>query len=146
MQNILYFRFANASSSRSGTATTSRTSRSRWPSTSASRAAASSTTRPGVIRDVIQNHLLQVVSYLAMEAPSSTYAEAIRDEQAKVLRNVRPLIADELVRGQFRGYRDEPGVAPDSHGADLRRPAPARRFLALARRPVLRPRRQVPAR
>ena len=49
----------------------------------------------GVIRDVIQNHLLQVVSYLAMEAPSSTYDEAIRDEQAKVLRNVRPLDAGE---------------------------------------------------
>jgi glucose-6-phosphate 1-dehydrogenase len=68
----------------------------------------------GVIRDVIQNHLLQVVSYLAMEAPSSTYPEAIRDEQAKVLRNVRPMSADNLVRGQFDGYRDEPGVAKDS--------------------------------
>jgi glucose-6-phosphate 1-dehydrogenase len=68
----------------------------------------------GVIRDVIQNHLLQIVSYLAMEAPSSTYAEAIRDEQAKVLRTVRPLSPDHLVRGQFRGYRDEPGVATDS--------------------------------
>jgi glucose-6-phosphate 1-dehydrogenase len=69
----------------------------------------------GVIRDVIQNHLLQVVSYLAMEAPSSTYAEAIRDEQAKVLRTVRPLSVDHMVRGQFRGYRDEPGVAKDSY-------------------------------
>jgi len=68
----------------------------------------------GVIRDVIQNHLLQVVSYLAMEAPSSTYDEAIRDEQAKVLRTVRPLDAGNLVIGQFHGYRDEPGVAPDS--------------------------------
>jgi glucose-6-phosphate 1-dehydrogenase len=68
----------------------------------------------GVIRDVIQNHLLQVISYLAMEAPSSAYAEAIRDEQAQLLRNVRPLDPDELVRGQFRGYRDEPGVSPDS--------------------------------
>jgi glucose-6-phosphate 1-dehydrogenase len=68
----------------------------------------------GVIRDVIQNHLLQVVSYLAMEAPSSTYPEAIRDEQAKVLRTVRPMSAEHLVRGQFRGYRDEPGVAKDS--------------------------------
>ena len=47
----------------------------------------------GVVRDVIQNHLLQVVSYLAMEPPSSTYAEAIRDEQAKVLRTVRPMDA-----------------------------------------------------
>jgi glucose-6-phosphate 1-dehydrogenase len=69
----------------------------------------------GVVRDVIQNHLLQIVSYLAMEAPSSTYAEAIRDEQAKVLRNVRPMSVDNLVRGQFRGYLDEPGVAKDSY-------------------------------
>jgi glucose-6-phosphate 1-dehydrogenase len=71
----------------------------------------------GVIRDVIQNHLLQIVSYLAMEAPSSTYHEAIRDEQAKVLRNVRPLSVDNMVRGQFRGYRDEPGVDKDSYMA-----------------------------
>jgi glucose-6-phosphate 1-dehydrogenase len=71
----------------------------------------------GVVRDVIQNHLLQIVSYLAMEAPSSTWPEAIRDEQAKVLRTVRPLACDNMVRGQFRGYRDEPGVAPDSHMA-----------------------------
>jgi glucose-6-phosphate 1-dehydrogenase len=68
----------------------------------------------GVIRDVIQNHLLQIVSYLAMEAPSSTYAEAIRDEQAKVLRTIRPMSAENVTRGQFRGYRDEPGVAKDS--------------------------------
>jgi len=68
----------------------------------------------GVIRDVIQNHLLQIVSYLAMEAPSSTYHEAIRDEQAKVLRNVRPLSPEHLALGQFRGYRDEPDVAKDS--------------------------------
>jgi glucose-6-phosphate 1-dehydrogenase len=68
----------------------------------------------GVIRDVIQNHLLQIVSYLAMEAPSSLYHEAIRDEQAKVLRTVRPLSQDDLVLGQFRGYRTEPGVAKDS--------------------------------
>ncbi len=71
----------------------------------------------GVIRDVIQNHLLQVVSYLAMEAPSSTYAEAIRDEQAKVLRTVRPMSTENMVRGQFRGYRDEPGVSKDSYMA-----------------------------
>jgi glucose-6-phosphate 1-dehydrogenase len=69
----------------------------------------------GVIRDVIQNHLLQVVTYLAMEAPSSTYAEAIRDEQAKVLRTVRPLTTAHLVGGQYRGYRAEPDVADDSH-------------------------------
>jgi glucose-6-phosphate 1-dehydrogenase len=69
----------------------------------------------GIIRDVIQNHLFQVVSYLAMEAPSSTYDEAIRDEQAKVLRTVRPMSVDNMVRGQFNGYRSEPGVANDSY-------------------------------
>src|SRR6266566_3496542 len=68
----------------------------------------------GVIRDVIQNHLLQVVSYLAMEAPSNVYAEAIRDEQAKVLKNVRPMTTDNMVTGQFNGYLDEMGVAKDS--------------------------------
>jgi glucose-6-phosphate 1-dehydrogenase len=71
----------------------------------------------GVVRDVIQNHLLQIVSYLAMEAPSGTYDEAIRDEQAKVLRTVRPMEVKYMVRGQFRGYRDEPGVAKDSYMA-----------------------------
>jgi glucose-6-phosphate 1-dehydrogenase len=68
----------------------------------------------GAIRDVVQNHLLQVVTYLAMEPPSATYAEAIRDEQAKLLRSIEPLEPRDLVRGQFRGYRKEPGVAPDS--------------------------------
>jgi glucose-6-phosphate 1-dehydrogenase len=71
----------------------------------------------GVVRDVIQNHLLQIVSYLAMEAPSSTIPEAVRDEQAKVLRTIRPLDTDNTVLGQFRGYRDEPGVARDSQMA-----------------------------
>jgi glucose-6-phosphate 1-dehydrogenase len=71
----------------------------------------------GVIRDVIQNHLLQIVSYLAMEAPSSAYGEGIRDEQAKVLRTIRPMTNDDMVRGQFRGFRDEPGVARDSYMA-----------------------------
>jgi len=71
----------------------------------------------GVIRDVIQNHLLQIVSYLAMEAPSSIYHEAIRDEQAKVLRTVRPMGLEGMVRGQFRGYQDEPGVAKGSQMA-----------------------------
>ena len=68
----------------------------------------------GVIRDVIQNHLFQVLSLLAMEAPSSVDAEAIRDEQAKVLRTVRPMNPDDVVLGQFTGYRNEDGVAPNS--------------------------------
>lgn len=68
----------------------------------------------GVIRDVIQNHLLQVVGFLAMEPPSASYAEAIRDEQAKVMRSIRPLSPDALVLGQFEGYRNEEGVAKES--------------------------------
>jgi len=68
----------------------------------------------GVIRDVIQNHLLQVVGFLAMEPPSSSYNEALRDEQAKVLRSIRPMSTDGLVVGQVDGYRGEVGVAPDS--------------------------------
>lgn len=68
----------------------------------------------GVIRDVIQNHLFQVLSLLAMEAPTSVDAESIRSEQAKVLRTVRALNPDDVVLGQFRGYREEAGVAPDS--------------------------------
>jgi glucose-6-phosphate 1-dehydrogenase len=68
----------------------------------------------GTIRDVVQNHLLQVISYLAMEPPAGSYADAIRDEQSKVLRAIRPLSRDDLVRGQFRGYRQEDGVNPRS--------------------------------
>jgi glucose-6-phosphate 1-dehydrogenase len=68
----------------------------------------------GAIRDVVQNHLLQVVGFLAMEPPATTYQESIRDEQAKLLRTIRPLSPSQLVRGQYRGYRSEKGVAPDS--------------------------------
>jgi glucose-6-phosphate 1-dehydrogenase len=68
----------------------------------------------GAIRDVIQNHMMQVVGFLAMEPPVGTRAEAIRDEQVKVFHAIRPLSPEDLVRGQFVGYRDEPGVSPDS--------------------------------
>jgi glucose-6-phosphate 1-dehydrogenase len=68
----------------------------------------------GAIRDVIQNHLLQVVSLLAMEPPASVYWESIRDEQVKVFRMIPPIPPSSLVRGQFRGYVNEPGVALDS--------------------------------
>ncbi|MCH2109702.1 MAG: glucose-6-phosphate dehydrogenase, partial [Polyangiaceae bacterium] len=68
----------------------------------------------GAIRDVIQNHALQIVSYLAMEPPVGTYPEALRDEQVKVLRMIRSIRPDDAVRGQVRDYRSEPGVDPDS--------------------------------
>lgn len=69
----------------------------------------------GCIRDVIQNHLLQVIGFLAMEPPSTSYAESLRDEQVKVFRAIRPLDPADVVRGQFAGYRREPGVAPESN-------------------------------
>jgi glucose-6-phosphate 1-dehydrogenase len=68
----------------------------------------------GAIRDVVQNHLLQVASLLAMEAPSGRGTEAIRDEKTQAFRSMRPLEPSDVVRGQFRGYRQEEGVAPDS--------------------------------
>ncbi len=68
----------------------------------------------GTIRDVVQNHLLQVISLLAMEAPSGQTPEAVRNQQFKVLDSLRPLRPEDVVRGQYRGYRSVKGVAPDS--------------------------------
>lgn len=68
----------------------------------------------GALRDVVQNHLLQVVALLTMQPPLSTQPEAVRDEKVKALRAIRPLTGRTLVRGQYRGYREEPGVAPES--------------------------------
>ena len=68
----------------------------------------------GTIRDVIQNHLFQVLTNLAMEPPVRTDSESIRDEKVKVLKAIAPLEARSLIRGQFRGYRQEHGVAADS--------------------------------
>ena len=68
----------------------------------------------GAIRDVIQNHLLQVVALLAMDAPIGNDPESIRAEKLRLFRAMQPLQPGHLVRGQFRGYRDEDGVAADS--------------------------------
>jgi glucose-6-phosphate 1-dehydrogenase len=72
----------------------------------------------GAVRDMFQNHLLQLLSLVAMEPPASFDAEALRDEKVKVLKSIRPIPADQVglhaVRAQYRGYRDESGVAPGS--------------------------------
>ena len=68
----------------------------------------------GTIRDVVQNHLLQVIALLAMDAPVGTDTGAVRAEKLRLLRAIRPLDPAQVVRGQFRGYRDEAGVAPGS--------------------------------
>jgi len=68
----------------------------------------------GAIRDVIQNHLFQVLACLAMDPPTGEDHDAIRDEKTRILKAVRPLAPRDIVRGQFKGYRKEAGVAPDS--------------------------------
>jgi glucose-6-phosphate 1-dehydrogenase len=68
----------------------------------------------GTIRDVVQNHLFQILSNLTMEPPARMDSESVRDEKVKVLKAIPPIEEKNLVRGQFVGYRDEPGVAKDS--------------------------------
>ncbi len=68
----------------------------------------------GAMRDVVQNHLLVLVSLLAMEPPVSDQPDALRDERVKVLEATPSLSPDDVVTGQYEGYRDEPGVDPDS--------------------------------
>ncbi len=68
----------------------------------------------GALRDVVQNHLLQVVAMLAMEPPTTIRHDALHDEQVKILRAIPPVQPAHVVRGQFRGYHDEPGVAGNS--------------------------------
>ncbi len=68
----------------------------------------------GAIRDVVQNHMLQVLSLLAMEPPAGYGPEAVRDEKAKVLKATSPIRRQNIIRGQYHGYRDTDGVAPDS--------------------------------
>ena len=97
----------------------------------------------GAIRDVVQNHMLQVVALLAMEPPTLIYHESVRDEQVKIFRTIPPLDPADLVRGQFRGYRQEPGVSPRLADGDLCRRAPAHRIMALGWRALPDPCRQV---
>jgi glucose-6-phosphate 1-dehydrogenase len=68
----------------------------------------------GAIRDVVENHMLQVMAFLAMEAPTALHCDAIRDEQVKIFRTILPLDPKHLVRGQFKGYKTEKGVPADS--------------------------------
>ena len=92
----------------------------------------------GAIRDVVQNHLLQVVALLAMEPPVGPQAKHMSDEKMKVFAAMRSLEPANLVRGQYEGYRDEPGVDPGSERRDVRGAPPRDRLVALGRGAVLR--------
>ena len=114
VQNLIYFRFANPVFE----AGWNRHSIQRVQITMAERFGVAGRGRfyeeVGAIRDVVQNHLLMVIACLTMEEPSGRDHESIREERAKVLKMIRPLLPSDVVRGQFRGYRLESGVAPDS--------------------------------
>ena len=132
-------------SSRSGTATSSTRSRSRWPRRSTCKVAASSTTPSGALRDVVQNHLLEIVALLAMEPPSNSTATALHDEKVKVFRQVESFRPDQVSRGQYRGYVDEAGVQPGSDTETFLAAAVRDRVVAVGRGAVADPRRQVDA-
>ena len=96
----------------------------------------------GAIRDVVQNHMLQVLAQLTMDPPTGEEHEAMRDQKAALLKAVRPLDPAHVVRGQYDGYQSVPGVRARLHRRNVRRREAVHRHLALGGRADLHPRRQ----